>query len=44
MKMELDGDINNKESIGEIFEKRLKEFKQKFLDLVKFIQSIIIKK
>ena len=42
--MELDGNINNKECIGEIFEKRLEEFKQKFLGLVKFIKSIIIKK
>ena len=30
MKMELDGNINNKENIGEISEKRLEEIKQEF--------------
>ena len=30
MKMELDGNINNKKNIKEIFEKRLEEFKQEF--------------
>ena len=30
MKMELDGNINNKENIREISEKRLKEIKQEF--------------
>ena len=44
MKMELDGNINNKENIEEIFEKKLEEIKQEFIILVKFIQLIIIKK
>ena len=30
MKMELDGNINNKENIGEISEKRLEEIKQEY--------------
>ena len=30
MKMELDGNINNKENIREISEKRLKEIKQEY--------------
>ena len=30
MKMELDGNINNKENIEEISEKRLEEIKQEF--------------
>ena len=30
MKMELDGNINNKENIGKISEKRLEEIKQKY--------------
>ena len=44
MKMELDGNINNKENIEEIFEKKLEKIKQEFIILVKFIQLIIIKK
>ena len=30
MKMELDGNINNKENIGEISEKRFEEIKQEY--------------
>ena len=35
MKMELDGDINNKENIEEISEKRLEEIKQKYPNFMK---------
>ena len=34
MKMELDGNINNKENIKEIFEKRLEEISQEFPNCV----------
>ena len=44
MKMELDGNINNKENIGEISEKRFEEIKQNIQILCNFIQSMIIKK
>ena len=32
--MELDGNINNKESIGEVSEKRLEEIKQEFPNFI----------
>ncbi len=35
MKMELDGNINNKENIEEISEKRLEEIKQKYPNFMK---------
>ena len=44
MKMELDGNINNKENIGEISVKDQKKSNKKFQILCKFIQSMIIKK
>ena len=44
MNLELDGNINNKDSIKEISEKRLNEIKQEFQIICKFIQSMIIKK
>ena len=34
MKMELDGNINNKENIGEISEKRLEEIKQEYPNIM----------
>ena len=36
MKMELDGNINNKENIGEISEKRLEEIKQEYPNFMQF--------
>ena len=34
MQMELDGNINNKENIGEISEKKLEEIKQEYLNFM----------
>ena len=36
MKMELDGNINNKENIREISEKRLEEIKQEYPNFMQF--------
>ena len=35
MKMELDGNINNKENIGEISETRLEEIKQEYSNFMR---------
>ena len=44
MKMELDGNINNKENIGEISEKRLEEIKQEYPNFMQIYTINVYKK